>query len=104
MLCTSYFGSVGLVLIGGSALAANHIAVLAVVNTNLSAGISGLTWVLIDYRHTKKFSTFSFCSGAVAGYRSNLLILCNDLVSSLLFQQLDMLHRGQQSSLAFVVL
>jgi Amt family ammonium transporter len=32
----------------GSALAASDLAVLAIINTNMSAAIGGLTWVLIE--------------------------------------------------------
>lgn len=35
--------------------------------TNLSACVGGLTWVLLDYRHEKKYSALGFCAGAVAG-------------------------------------
>jgi Amt family ammonium transporter len=52
---------------GGSELAANDRAVLAVVNSNIAASIAGITWVFLDYRHNKKFSSFAFCTGAVAG-------------------------------------
>jgi Amt family ammonium transporter len=63
---------------GGSELAANARAVLAIVNTNLSAAVGGLTWVFLDYRLLRKFrfasassvvygSAFGFCTGVVAG-------------------------------------
>eukprot|EP00158_Paraphelidium_tribonemae_P007236 Partr_v1_DN28163_c0_g1_i2_m55913 putative Ammonium transporter len=52
---------------GGSALAASQNAVLALVNTNLSAASGALTWCIIEYRTRKKFSAFAFCCGAVAG-------------------------------------
>jgi ammonium transporter, Amt family len=51
----------------GSALSANLRAVMAAVNTNLSAAVGGVTWCLIDYRLERKFSTVGFCSGVVAG-------------------------------------
>jgi len=52
---------------GGSALAANMRAVMAIVVTNLAAAAGGLTWALIDYIRERKLSALGFCSGAVAG-------------------------------------
>jgi Amt family ammonium transporter len=52
---------------GGSALAANSRAIIAVVNSNLAACAGGLTWVLLDYYQQHHFSAFGFCSGAIAG-------------------------------------
>ena len=52
---------------GGSELASNVRTAGALVNTNMSAAIGGLTWVFLDYRHQHKFSAFAFCSGAIAG-------------------------------------
>ena len=52
---------------GGSALAANMRAVMACVVTHLAASVGGVTWVLLDYRLEKKWSTVGFCSGAVSG-------------------------------------
>ena len=52
---------------GGSAAAMNLRAVMACVVTNLAASVAGLTWMLIDYRLEKKWSTIGFCSGAIAG-------------------------------------
>ncbi|KAG9225593.1 hypothetical protein CCMSSC00406_0003096 [Pleurotus cornucopiae] len=52
---------------GGSALAANLRAAMACVVTNLAASVSGLTWMLWDYRIERKWSTVGFCSGAIAG-------------------------------------
>jgi Amt family ammonium transporter len=52
---------------GGSQLAADARAAVAVINTNLSASMGGITWVLWEYYTTKKFSAFAFCSGVVAG-------------------------------------
>jgi len=46
---------------------------MASLVTNLSASIGGITWVLMDYHHEKKFSALGFCAGAVAGLvRNNL--------------------------------
>jgi len=52
---------------GGSALSANLRAAQACVVTNLAASVSGLTWMLWDYRIEHKWSAVGFCSGAVAG-------------------------------------
>jgi hypothetical protein len=52
---------------GGSALAANLRAVNAIINTNLSASVGGITWCLLDYRLEHKWSTVGFCSGVIAG-------------------------------------
>lgn len=52
----------------GSAGGANAQAANAVITTNLSASVSGVTWILWAWwRHEKKWSSFHFCSGAVAG-------------------------------------
>jgi len=52
---------------GGSALAMNLRAVMAIVVTNLSASVGGITWCLLDYRLEHKWSTVGFCSGVIAG-------------------------------------
>ncbi|UKZ58261.1 hypothetical protein TrVGV298_012128 [Trichoderma virens] len=52
---------------GGSALGMNIRAVMACFVTNLAASVGGVTWVLLDYRLEKKWSTIGFCSGAIAG-------------------------------------
>ncbi|KAJ8519248.1 hypothetical protein ONZ45_g3797 [Pleurotus djamor] len=52
---------------GGSALSANLRAAMACVVTNLAASVSGLTWMLWDYRIERKWSVVGFCSGAIAG-------------------------------------
>ena len=52
---------------GGSALGSNIRAVMACYVTNLAAGIGGITWVLLDYRLERKWSTIGFCSGAISG-------------------------------------
>ena len=52
---------------GGSALGMNIRAVMACVVTNLAASAGGITWMLLDYRLEKKWSTIGFCSGAIAG-------------------------------------
>jgi Amt family ammonium transporter len=52
---------------GGSALSGNLRAAMACVVTNLAASVAGVTWVLLDYRLEKKWSTVGFCSGAISG-------------------------------------
>ena len=52
---------------GGSALAANDIAVLAMFNTHLAASMGALVWMVIEYFKTGKFSTLGLASGALAG-------------------------------------
>lgn len=51
----------------GSALSASLRAVMAAVVTNLAASVGGLTWVILDYRLERKWSTVGFCSGVIAG-------------------------------------
>jgi Amt family ammonium transporter len=52
---------------GGSALAANDIAVLAMFNTHLAASTAALVWMLIEYYKTGKFSTLGLATGGLAG-------------------------------------
>ncbi|KAG1452648.1 hypothetical protein G6F56_007761 [Rhizopus delemar] len=51
----------------GSALAANARSVNSLVCTHLSACTAAIVWVLLDYRHTRKWSIVGLCTGAVAG-------------------------------------
>lgn len=51
----------------GSALGVNSVALNAFVTTNTSAAASGLSWMIFEYIHTKKFSPIGFISGCVAG-------------------------------------
>ncbi|CEG68897.1 hypothetical protein RMATCC62417_05065 [Rhizopus microsporus] len=51
----------------GSALAANARSVNSLVCTHLSACTAAVVWVLLDYRHTRKWSIIGLCTGAVAG-------------------------------------
>ncbi|KAL2353856.1 ammonium transporter 1 [Cryomyces antarcticus] len=51
----------------GSALSANMRAVMAAIVTNLAACVGGITWMMLDYRLERKWSTVGFCSGVVAG-------------------------------------
>ncbi|KAJ2160086.1 ammonium transporter [Coemansia sp. RSA 552] len=53
---------------GGSAVASNGRAGMAAVVTHIAACMGGVTWSVIAYfRNDFKFSSFHFCSGAVAG-------------------------------------
>lgn len=51
---------------GGSSMSANLRAVVACINTNISASVGGVFWCLLDYRLMRKWSAVGFCSGAVA--------------------------------------
>jgi Amt family ammonium transporter len=42
-------------------------SVYVVVNTNLAACGGGVTWCLLDYAYSRKFSIIGFCSGIIAG-------------------------------------
>jgi Amt family ammonium transporter len=52
---------------GGSALSAGHVAVSAVVNTQLGAAAGMLAWMLIEWRRKHKPSGIGIATGAIAG-------------------------------------
>ena len=52
---------------GGSALAADGVAVQALVNTNVGAAAGALTWLLLTWYRTQKPSVLGTASGAIAG-------------------------------------
>ncbi|RUS29552.1 ammonium transporter AmtB-like domain-containing protein [Jimgerdemannia flammicorona] len=52
---------------GGSGLAANARSVQAIINTHMAGCIGGITWILIDWYRTRKWSIVGLCTGAVAG-------------------------------------
>jgi ammonium transporter, Amt family len=52
---------------GGSALAANQVAVTALVNTNLAAAASGVSWMLVDWIGKGRPSAVGMAVGAVCG-------------------------------------
>ena len=52
---------------GGSALAADGLAALALVNTNIAAAAAALTWSAIEWGRNGRPSALGFASGAVAG-------------------------------------
>jgi Amt family ammonium transporter len=52
---------------GGSAFAANSLAVSAFATTNTAAAAAGLSWMFFDVMRGKKPSVLGFCIGAVVG-------------------------------------
>lgn len=52
---------------GGTAAGANLKAVYAVYNSNITAVFAAFTWVLLDWRLERKWSTVAVCSGIVSG-------------------------------------
>jgi len=52
---------------GGSALAANKIAVLAFVNTGIAGAVAMVVWMLIDWTKNEKPGIVGVLTGAVAG-------------------------------------
>ncbi|PIA18738.1 ammonium transporter 1 [Coemansia reversa NRRL 1564] len=60
-----YFGWFG--FNAGAASLESGRAGIAFMTTNLAAASAGITWVALAYRVEHKFSSFHFCSGAVAG-------------------------------------
>ncbi|MDA8433008.1 MAG: ammonium transporter [Nitrospiraceae bacterium] len=51
----------------GSALAANGLAGAAFINTNTATGIAAVTWMTVEWMHSKKPTVLGLASGAVAG-------------------------------------
>jgi len=51
----------------GSALAANGIASLAFVNTNIAAAAAGFTWAILDWVHNGKPTMLGVATGVVGG-------------------------------------
>lgn len=52
---------------GGSSLAANSVAVYAIVNTNLAAAAGGVAWMLLDWTRKGRPSAVGMAVGAVCG-------------------------------------
>lgn len=52
---------------GGSGLAANGRAVMAIVVSQLAAGAAALAWMLCEYIENKRFTVLGAISGAIAG-------------------------------------
>lgn len=51
----------------GSALAANNIASVAFLNSQIAASFAAFVWFLINWYQTKKPQLLSFCVGSIAG-------------------------------------
>jgi Amt family ammonium transporter len=68
-LCVSYDGDSQLTKChsGGSALAPNARAAIAMLDTHLAACAGGVAWVAVDYMRHRKYSLLGFCSGSIAG-------------------------------------
>jgi Amt family ammonium transporter len=52
---------------GGSALAANGLAGMAFINTNIAAALGALSWMFAEWLYSKKPTLLGLASGAVAG-------------------------------------
>jgi ammonium transporter, Amt family len=52
---------------GGSALSSGHVAVFAVVNTQLGAAAAMLTWMFVEWARDRKPSGIGIATGAIAG-------------------------------------
>jgi Amt family ammonium transporter len=52
---------------GGSALAANEVAVQTVMNTHLASAAAMMVWMALDYFKNKKVSAVGSCIGAIVG-------------------------------------
>ncbi|KAM5462398.1 low affinity high capacity ammonium permease [Microsporum audouinii] len=52
---------------GGSSFGANLRAVMACWNSNLTASFAAMTWVLLDWRLSRKWSMVGWCSGTISG-------------------------------------
>ncbi len=52
---------------GGSALGANMRAAYSIWNSNLTAALGAVTWVLLDWRMARKFTAVGMCSGVICG-------------------------------------
>jgi Amt family ammonium transporter len=51
----------------GSAVAANGLAGVAFINTNTATALAAMSWMFIEWMHTKKPTVLGLASGAVAG-------------------------------------
>jgi len=51
----------------GSALAANGIAGAAFINTNTATAVAALSWMVVEWMHSKKPTVLGLASGAVGG-------------------------------------
>jgi len=51
----------------GSALGANGLAGVAFINTNTAAAVAALSWMVVEWMHSKKPTVLGLASGAVGG-------------------------------------
>ena len=51
----------------GSSLAANGLAGVAFINTNTATALAAVSWMLVEWMHTKKPTVLGLASGAIAG-------------------------------------
>jgi Amt family ammonium transporter len=51
----------------GSAVAANGLAGAAFINTNTATAVAALSWMVVEWMHSKKPTVLGLASGAVAG-------------------------------------
>ena len=51
----------------GSSLAANGLAGVAFINTNTATAVAAISWMLVEWMHTKKPTVLGLASGAIAG-------------------------------------
>ena len=51
----------------GSALAANGLAGAAFINTNTATAVAAVSWMFVEWMHTKKPTVLGLASGAIAG-------------------------------------
>jgi ammonium transporter, Amt family len=51
----------------GSAVAANGLAGAAFINTNTATAVAAISWMFVEWLHTKKPTVLGLASGAVAG-------------------------------------
>jgi ammonium transporter, Amt family len=63
MLWVGWFG-----FNAGSALGANSVAALALLNTQISAGCAGLTWMFVEWLVRGQPSVLGMVSGAIGGF------------------------------------
>ncbi|KAH3675495.1 hypothetical protein WICMUC_002686 [Wickerhamomyces mucosus] len=52
---------------GGTAIYPSLRALYAIMNSNITAAVAGMTWCVLDYRLEKKWSTVGLCSGLISG-------------------------------------
>lgn len=63
--CLLWFGFMG--FNAGSAFQSNERAAVALINTNVSAAVASVTWMMVQTTHTGKPTLAGLCDGAIAG-------------------------------------